>query len=212
VKKLRHPFLLLVVLMTAACAAGPGVKPEPSAAAGGNETIAAELFAANLDKAQQMMLQGKYPEAIAEFRKLMDYGETSLTREEARMGLARCFMKIENFAGALKTLRPFPQEPKTENDRHRLALAGEVLLRDDRPEEAETLLEIAMVGFDKPADAYPSWAAACCENLGCAYLKNGKFSHAIRLYQYAADLYRGSGRFPEAREAEDMAGTIETLR
>ncbi len=210
-KKLLYPVLLLVLLITTSCASGPGVKPEPSADSGGDETVAAELFAADRNKARQMMMQGKYPEAVAEFRKLMDYGETPFIREEARMDLARCFIKMENFAGALKTLRPFPEEPKTKNERRRLALAGEVMLRDNRPEEAETLLEIALAGFE-PGDAYPSWTAACCENLGLAYLKNGKFSQSIVLYKRAADLYRDSGRIPEAREAEDMAGTIETLR
>ncbi len=201
--------LLVTAVMLCACATAPR-KEAPAQQTVSGEQIAGEMFAADSGTARSLMDRGNYVEAVVEFRKLMDYAPDEAVRRRARLGLARCLMKMENHTGALKVLRPYPADPQTDYERRRLALAGEAFLRDGRPREAEILLEISLDGAGREEGASP-WKAAVCANLGCAYLKNSKFAQAVMLYRRASSLYRAAGKVVAARETADMADSIQSL-
>jgi tetratricopeptide (TPR) repeat protein len=198
--------------MLSACASTPRLQAaDPQSPPENAVGIAAGLFAADADKARALLAQGAYELAAVEFRKLMDFGDTEDVRAAARLDMARCLIKMQNYDGAIAMLQPFPTEPRSDNERRGLAIAGEALLRDDRSEEAETLLEIALGSYEPGDEVCQAWAAGCCANLGLAYLKNSKYAQAAALYRRAAALYRQCDLFADEREANEMAETIEAL-
>lgn len=207
VRLVRRAAIAALVLLCAACVARtPGVvAPEP---AGGESSLVREMLGGDLGRAWALYGRGRHAEALIEFRKVKDGAESSEDREEARYGVAKCLVKMEYFAQAVEVLGPFSPSPQTDTARRRLALAGQAMLLDERPADAETLLEIALAGRDEPGEP-PAWLGPCSANLGCAYLRNGKPAKAMTMYERAAGLFRRSGRTDAAAKAEEMARSLK---
>ena len=66
---------------------------------------------------------------------------------QARLGMAQCFLRMENQDAAIKALKPLPVQPTSEYERHCLALAGEALLRQENSVAAESVLELSLAGL-----------------------------------------------------------------
>jgi len=205
----RYGLVLLALAALAGCAAG-GVKTTAGRKGPGGvrETLALEFLRINPGAAGRFMRQGQYPQAAVEFRKIISFAQEPAARERARLDLARCYIRMENYAGAVAALQPLSAGPQSDYERLKLALAGEALLRDGRTGDAETLLEIALDGA-APAEGADRREAVCSENLGCAYLKNGKPEKAAALYRRAALLYERQGHAAAARAAAGMAAALQ---
>lgn len=148
---------------------------------------------------------------MTQYRTILNASESERDREQARLGLAKCFLKLGDFSGASALLSPLTMPPESEADFEKMAVAGEAMLRLGQYEEAEVVLEMATEHLNDPARAMPSWAAACCGNLGYAYLKNNKPGKALLFYQRTAKLYAQQGNTIAARKARQMAGELESL-
>ncbi len=179
-----------------------------------------------LQKAKFLQHQGRHQEAVIEYRKIMDAAASKSQYQQAQIGIARCLIKIRKYPAAMATLKPLPITPESDLDREVLAIAGEILLRIQEYMEAESILEIALGGIESlevkdllqaaqgditPASDVLSWEAACCGNLGHAYLKNEKLEKAVVLYRHAGELFALQGQSISAGKAKKMADDLGTL-
>jgi len=206
-KNLRTTCSLLAMLL-AGCATTPGPQDAPPGTPPGEDQAdLADLFDGDLAKAHALREAGYHELAVGEYRRVAEGGAPAVVKTEARIGQARCFLRLDNPAAAVRALTPPPVNPASDAERRHLAWLGEALLRADAPREAESPLEVAVAGF--PADApLPPWAARCCANLAGAYLRNGKPPQAVALYYRAALAFEQHGDLEAADYAQRMARDI----
>lgn len=174
-----------------------------------------ESSSGDLAHAHLLFHQGQYQQAFIEYRQVMDGPFTWPERQQGRLGVAQCLIKSGAHAAALVTLNPLPLPPRSELERHFLAVAAEALLHQQDYEQAEALLETALDDLYQRSSVSP-WSAPACANLGCCYLHNGDPDKAAVLYQRAADLFTRQ-RDPESaaqaqRMADDLYAVIEQYR
>jgi tetratricopeptide (TPR) repeat protein len=227
--KICHIISLLSVLCLVGCGAPKQNLEEISNTYPG---VAEEMSQVNLLRAQLMQQQGKYQSAIIEYLKILDSDVSELDIQQARLGVAKCLIKLGKFTSAIARLKPLPLTPNSDSDSQVLAVAGEAMLRLGKFQEAESVLEIALENaeifseYEMPEDlldpvvpenieetavSTPLWIAPCAGNLGYAYLKNCKPIKAFLLYQQAAGLYARQGDSLACRKARRMADDLETI-
>ena len=136
--RLAAGLLALAVLFCAGCS-GPLSRFWKA-----ENTLAKDPRLGSLDRAELLRSQGDYAAAAIEYRKVIDCAETEWDRQEARIGAAKSLIKLHRYAAAMKCLGCLPVAAESDYDCRRLAIAGEILLRQRRPEEAETCLELAL--------------------------------------------------------------------
>ncbi len=153
---------------------------------------------------------GRHIQALKLFRDIRRRSLIAEERDLARFGEARCLMKMNRYAAAVSTLAPLPDTVSSANDRKRLTLCGEAFLRMNNPTGAESVLEVALSGYDVKT-SYASWAAACCANLARAYLINDKPIQSARMYMLASVQFRATGRLDAAEECAKTTSRINTL-
>lgn len=132
--------LLLGVLLTAGCST---VRPLGGRDSGG---LAADPSLSTLNRAELLYAQGQYMDAVIEFRLVTDRAGDDWEREQARIGAAKSLIKLHRLPAAMAALGQLPVEPASETDANKLALAGEIYLRQRRFKEAEPCLELALDG------------------------------------------------------------------
>jgi tetratricopeptide (TPR) repeat protein len=180
---------------------------------GGKEVrgIAEEMRQARLSHARLLQQQRQYREAIVEYKKALEFSTSPAERQQARLGVARCLVHLEDHTAALVTLKPLPLGRGSDMDRQVLAVAGEAMLHLGQYEDAETILELALDDMTNESRALASWRAPCCGNLGYAYMKNTKLDKAVSLYCLAARLYVQQGNAAAARRASRLAEDLQSL-
>jgi tetratricopeptide (TPR) repeat protein len=173
--------------------------------------VADDMRQARLSQAQALQQQRQYREAIVEYKKVLEFSTSPVECQQARLGMARCLVHLEDHSAALATLKPLPLARGSDLDRQVLAVAGEAMLHLGQYEDAETILELALDDMTNESLALSSWRAPCCGNLGYAYLKNAKLDKAVVLYRRAAGLYAQQGNAAAARRALRMAEDLQSL-
>jgi hypothetical protein len=109
----------------------------------------------SLDRAIVLQDQGDHVKAVMEFRNVIDCAESHGEREEARIGAAKSLIRLHRYAAASAVLGTLPAVAESESDCRKMAIAGEILLRQRRTEEAETCLELALDACDLAAFGPP---------------------------------------------------------
>jgi tetratricopeptide (TPR) repeat protein len=107
-------------------------------------TLPADPRLSSLERAELLRSQGDHIAATIEYRKVIESAEDPMEREEARIGAAKSLIKLHRLPAAMAVLGPLPVQPMSEWDSRKLAIAGEIYLREHRHEEAETCLELAL--------------------------------------------------------------------
>ncbi|GEM_PF-6045013 len=168
----RMVFLLVLsVLLSSGCSVGSPLLRKPSNAP------AADPSLSSIDRAKLLHSQGDYTAAAIEFRKIVDCAEDDWQRGQAQIGVAMSLIKLHRLPAALAALGPLPAEPASETDCHKLAIAGEIYLRQHCPREAETCLELAL-------DAFPletALAQSAAQDPGGAGAAPARASNAVTL-------------------------------
>jgi tetratricopeptide (TPR) repeat protein len=100
----------------------------------------------DVDRARLLQDQGEHTAATIEFRKALECAADDWERDEARIGAAKSLIAMHRYAPAMTILGPLPVVAESDFDCRKLAIAGEILLRQHRAEEAETCLELALDG------------------------------------------------------------------
>ncbi len=98
----------------------------------------------SLERAELLFSQGDYVAAAMEYRKVVECPADEWQREEARIGAAKSLVELKKFPAAIVALGPLPTAPASSIDARKLAVAGEVYLRENRTKEAESCLELAL--------------------------------------------------------------------
>lgn len=106
----------------------------------------------SLERARLLQDQGDHLAATVEFRKVLASEADVWEREEAKIGAAKSLIRTHRYAPAMAILAPLPVLAESDHDCRKLALAGEILLRQHRAEEAESCLELALDGC--PLEAF----------------------------------------------------------
>jgi len=107
-------------------------------------TLPADPRLSSLERAELLRAQSDYIAATIEYRKVIESAEDPMEREEARIGAAKSLIKLHRLPAAMAVLGPLPVQPMSEWDSRKLAIAGEIYLREHRHKEAETCLELAL--------------------------------------------------------------------
>lgn len=127
--------LALIVLLQVGCSI-----PRPRA----RNTLPDDPWLGSLERGQLLLDQGDNSAAAVQFRNIIACTEDHWEREEARIGAAKAMIRMHRLAAAMAALGTLPAAPQTEYDCRKLAIAGEIMLRQRRTEEAETCLELAL--------------------------------------------------------------------
>jgi len=171
-------------------------------------------FRVNQLSAEIFEIQGKYGEAVAEFRKAIEKSRTALN---LHFRLGRALLMESHSANSLESARQeFESELKLNpSDAAAEYQIGQILLAQQKPEEAIRRYERALALNPKFAEAFLA--------LGRLRLDEKRFPESIELLQQAAALlpkseaahyalmiaYRNSGRTEEALRAKE---TLEGLQ
>ncbi|MDZ7615681.1 MAG: hypothetical protein U1E05_01680, partial [Patescibacteria group bacterium] len=136
--------LLLAVLLNAGCST---IRPLAGKGAGKDAgSLATDPRLSTLNRAELLYAQGQYMDAVIEYRLVIDRAADAWERDQAQVGAAKSLIKLHRMAAAMAALGQLPIEPASETDAHKLALAGEIYLRQRRFKEAEPCLELALDG------------------------------------------------------------------
>lgn len=183
-----------------------------------------ETVVDHFQKAKLLQESGDYMGALVEYRQVSACSNDPVQRDLAKIGAAECLLKTNKYPAALVALEPLPLTVSTEVDARRLALAGEILLRQHRHEEAKAYLEIALNAVDletyaekaqcdDPSLDVAAWIPSAAANLGCACVKLDQPEHGMVMYQFAAMMYRARGEQMSATKAQRMYDDLaEVLR
>lgn len=174
-----------------------------------------ETVVDHFQKAKLLQESGDYMAALVEYRQVSACSNDPRERDLAKIGAAECLLKTNKYPAALVALEPLPLTVSTEFDARRLALAGEILLRQHRNEEAKAYLEIALNSVDLETYAeqaqcndaefvVAAWIPSAAANLGCACVKLDQPEHGMVMYQFAAMMYRVRGEQMAAVKAQRM--------
>ena len=142
-----------------------------------------------LARAEKMEKNKQYMEALKRYSQLTATAANRADLYSAMRGKARCLRDMGRLKLALSALEPISVDPKNPLDCIQLAMAGELLLRMRKYQEAESSLEVALDGVRDEEMKYAQWTAAASANLGNAYLKNGKLIQSKIMYKKAAKLF-----------------------
>lgn len=134
----------LVWLLAASVSLGAGCSALSPRAEKNPNALAANAQLDDLDRAQLLYSQGDYVAATIEYHKVIECGADEAKREEARIGAAKSLVKMRRLPAAMTALGALPAAPASEFDSRKLAIAGEIYLRQHRPKEAEVCLELAL--------------------------------------------------------------------
>ncbi|MDO4569694.1 MAG: hypothetical protein Q4D38_04865 [Planctomycetia bacterium] len=190
---------------------------------GGRKTVQVEsqVPLGTYDQGKLQQASGEYLKAVASYRQAIACSPDPLERDLAKIGAAECLLALKKYPAALAALEPLPLQVVLETDALKLALAGESLLHQNRYEEAEVYLEIALNSLDLESFAQtaqegsltsaPAWVAPAAANLGCACLKNDKPEEAMVMYQFSAMMYRANGNTIEANKSEGMYNDLASV-
>lgn len=107
-------------------------------------TLPEDPSLSSLERAELLLAQGDYAAAVIQYRNVIACAEDHWEREEARVGAAKSLIRMHRYAAAMAILGYLPAAPESEYDCRKLAIAGEILLRQRRTEDAETCLELAL--------------------------------------------------------------------
>jgi tetratricopeptide (TPR) repeat protein len=161
----------------------------------------------------------EYKDAIVLYKAALEKESEPAKREQTKVYLAQCLMAMTHYAAALQALEPLPLEIHCDTDAMKLAVAGEILLRQRRENEAVVYLEIAVGSQhlerltqplatvpNRPADesAFPDWLPAAAANLACAYTKIDKPQNAAIMYEFASKLYQQRYQYQQAEQCRRM--------
>jgi tetratricopeptide (TPR) repeat protein len=130
--------MLFLALAAAGCSVHRSLVSKPTS------KLAADPALSTLGRAELLRTQGDYAAAAIEFRKVIDCTEDDHEREQARIGAAKSLIAMHRLPAAMTALGALPVEPASETDCRKLALAGEIYLRQRRSGEAEPCLELAL--------------------------------------------------------------------
>ncbi|MBN2641501.1 MAG: hypothetical protein JXR78_07605 [Victivallales bacterium] len=211
-KLYRIEFVLTALFLLSGCAA-----PAPEAAE--EESIAIDFNQpATLDpgvteaSALQLERTGRYLDALKQYSQLADTATGRIAHHRATCGKARCLSRMGEHKLAISALAPLPLEPRKPYECEKLALAGELLLRMNKYEEAESTLEVAIAsleGGDKSAYLY--WLAPASANLGKAYLHNSKVGQAQIMFCRAVEYFAVLNNSAEAVRCRVIAEELENF-
>ncbi|MDR1491415.1 MAG: tetratricopeptide repeat protein [Planctomycetaceae bacterium] len=173
-----------------------------------------------LDRAKFLQEKKEYPDAIAQYKAVLETKIDAASREQAKIGLSQCLTAIAHYAAALKALEPLPLDVRCDTDAQKLAVAGEILLRQRRESEAVVYLEIAAGSIDLESvtaslsssdnsdndndAAFPDWLPAAAANLASAYTKTDKPQSAVVMYEFAEKLYLRRRQYRQAEQCRQM--------
>lgn len=184
--------------------------------------VESEVPVDNMEMARHLQRSGDYLRAVMQYRQVIDCTHDPYVRDLAKIGAAECLMKSNQIPAALVALEPLPLQVRGETEGRKLALAGEILLRQKRDEEAKAYLEIALnsvdlEGFAQQAQcgqlaSVEGWIPNAAANLGCACVQLDQPEHAMVMYQFAAMMYKVRGDHMAAQKAQgmydDLAGVL----
>ena len=157
---------------------------------------------APLCRAEQLEQQGRSKEAMELYAMLQASSQQFDEVEQARLGRARCMLRLEKPDAAIALLSDLPENPETVLEAQQMALVGEAFLRKGHAKPAESLFEVALSVSDVENQA---WAAPASANLAVTYLKNNKPDKAYAMYRYASRLFRRAGDYSAGSECRKMA-------
>ncbi|MDR1382664.1 MAG: tetratricopeptide repeat protein [Planctomycetaceae bacterium] len=172
------------------------------------------------DRARLLQEKKEYNDAVALYKAVLETEKTPEIREQVKVFLAQCLTAMTHYAAALKVLEPLPLEIYCDTDAQKLAVAGEILLRQRRENEAVVYLEIAVGSQDlealtKPIPdgsaeniVFPDWLPAASANLACAYIQSDKPQNAGVLYEFAAKLYQQRYQYRQAEQCRRMCDDL----
>jgi general secretion pathway protein D len=162
-----------------------------------------------LRRAKTFEKSQQYTKALVAYRDALDRELDQVAHGEARLGVARCLMRLPSprYRAALNALAPLPENPQTGLERQQMALAGEILLRLRNPQPAESVLEVALSGLE-PSRKDIAWLAPTYANLGVTYMHNRKLRHAEQALQTAARHYDTLGMGRASLECQRLVGEI----
>jgi tetratricopeptide (TPR) repeat protein len=162
--------------------------------------------------ALQLERSGRYLDALKQYSQLADTAIGRMANHRAMCGKARCLSHMGEHKLAISALAPLPLEPRKPYECEKLALAGELLLRMNKYEEAESTLEVAIAsleGGDK--SAYYYWLAPATANLGKAYLHNSKVGQAQIMFRRAAEYFAAMGNAVAAEKCRTVDQELQNL-
>lgn len=174
-------------------------------------SVAQEMRTASFNQAEFYYAQGKYNQAIIEYRKYSQATKNIELHAKCMIGIAKSLIKTKQYSAAVSTLKPLDLEPANMLQRQTLAVAGEALMRLGKFKEAEAILEISLDDMTKKTQVKKSWRVGAFGNLACAYLKNNKIRKAAVMYKKTAQLLRQKGDFISAKRAERMQSDLEIM-
>lgn len=157
-----------------------------------------------LKSAAGLETAGKYIQAVAAYKEVMANSKSEKEKDTAQLGAVRCLIAMRRYDAALTTLGDFTDQIGTPQNRLRLAMAGEVLLRMKNPEGAESAFEMALSKMHL-AKADPGWVGAVCANLGRAYVLNRKSEKAAKIYVIASKAFGKAGDITASTDCKNYS-------
>lgn len=155
-----------------------------------------------MQRAAILEREGRFKEAMESYAMIQVSAQTEAQAEAARLARTRCLLSLNQPDAAIALLSDLPEKPETPSDAERMALVGEAFLRKGRSAQAESLFEVALSVSEIDKE---SWAPPACANLAAAYLLNNKPDKAYIMYDYAAHLFRRSGKYEQSAACRQLA-------
>lgn len=128
-----------------------------------------------------------YMDAVKQYAYVRDNVNDIKLREKATLGLSRSLLKSKQYDSALGVLQPLPEFPYSEYDTLKYAIYGEIFLRKNKLDSAESFLEIAL---NVNKESKKKYKAVVAFNLGKCYLANNKTRAALEKFELAQDLFK----------------------
>jgi len=161
-----------------------------------------------LESARKKERTGRYLEALESYAALTAYPDPAVVLQ-ARMGQARCLLRMDHPEAALIRLESLPDAPDCLLEAQQIALAGEILLHLGRHETAfHQLRKLSRM----PEVLAEPWSGSAFANLGASALYQNRLDIADVAYRVAMQQFNKFDRSAEARTCQQMFQRIANLR
>ena len=164
--------------------------------------------ASPLENAREQERKGRYLQALESYAALAADPDPDI-RLQARMGQARCLLRMDHPEAALIRLEPLPDTPASTLEAQQIALAGEILLHLNRNEAAfQQLRKLTHM----PEILAEPWSGSAFANLGASALHLNRLDIADVAYRVAMQQFTKFDRSTEASACQRMLQRIANLK
>lgn len=175
------------LFLSGGCATKPQAKPQ-------TEEERREYEEKLLKHARAVHASGNHMEAVKLFAYLRDNAMDERLRERALLGMSASLVGTGDTNAALGALQPLPAVPSSRFDAMRYVLSGEILMRKNSTDVAQSHLELGL-SFENAKEAY---RAVGSFNLGKCYLASEQPGLARERFDEARRIFIAQGNPSQA--------------